>query len=102
MEKTAKSRNQRRTASRPAGGAASSGLEGEIRMLREALRREALDDLDQLTVGERMRVLDTVSKAASRLATLLKAERQLAVDQDMGATLRQALDDLLEELGPGV
>lgn len=74
-------------------------LKEEIRMLRSVMRRvinlaEGGQSLDEL-----LRVLDTFSSAATRLAKLLKAEQQFARDaENVGEILNQALSEVIDAL----
>ncbi|HHY88990.1 MAG TPA: hypothetical protein GYA06_08740 [Chloroflexi bacterium] len=71
----------------------SDGLTEEIAMLRVVLRRVmALAD-EGRPLPELLRIAETLGKAATRLATLLKAERQLGQGE-----VTSALDEVLEEM----
>jgi len=77
----------------------NSLLEGEIDLLRNAIRRVAevadqAEDLDQL-----FRAVRTLSSAAARLAILLKAQAELGHGQgDLAETLASALEEAMHEL----
>lgn len=67
-------------------------------MVRAVIRRVmALADNGH-SLSELLKLLDTLSKASGRLATLLKAERTLCEDLDVASALKRALADVLEEL----
>lgn len=75
------------------------GLHDEIIILRSILRmvNSMIDDGHQLP--ELLRVLDSVGAAATRLATLLKTQRELENRQDLAEALNEALAEVLREMG---
>lgn len=87
---------------RPARSAKTSdlpdGLRDEIRMLRNLMRRiKALAD-EGRPLPELLRILETLGKSSTRLATLLKTERLLAGDEDFGQALNEAVKDIIRDL----
>lgn len=58
----------------------------------------AVIDEDSHSLPDLLRVLDALSRAGTRLATLLKAERELDTALDPAAALNQALAEVLSEL----
>jgi len=91
-------RKPRLPAALPPAPSAES-LQGEIAMLREVMRRanrrlEEIDGLDDL-----LRLMENLGKAATRLAGLLKAERQLGGHEDLTQSLHHALAEVIRELG---
>jgi hypothetical protein len=77
----------------------ASGLQDEISMLRVMIRRvmeysNGVEDLET-AVG----VLGALGSAAQRLSGLLKTQREMALqNNEMGASLSEALAQVLEEL----
>jgi hypothetical protein len=96
---TLKRRYARRKAS--AGveqGPLENGLEDEIRMIRLIIRR-VLNLADEgRSLDEVLKVLDTVGRASTRLAGLLKAADALDKKQGLAAALSQAISEVTEEL----
>jgi len=77
------------------------GLQGEIHMIRSIMQRvmSLIDEGHGLT--EMLKLLDSLSMASSRLATLLKTDLQLNQQDDFGDILNEALAELLEEMNHG-
>ncbi len=82
------------------GQITAAGLQGEIAMLRALMLRlfelasAETPDLETLS-----KVLDTISRGAARVGSLLKAEKDLAAEHsDVAAALSKALNGVLEEL----
>lgn len=91
-------RTRKRTAAPPPAPSAES-LQGEIAMLREVMRR-ANDRLEEISgLDDLLRLMENLSKAATRLAGLLKAERQLGGQEDLSQSLHHALAEVIRELG---
>ena len=69
-------------------GAPDGGLQGEIAMLRAAIRQvsEQADGVDAM--AERLRILDGLGRASVRLANLLRAQRELEEEQTAEALSR--------------
>lgn len=96
-EKPSKSNPPRRTPA-AAPNEIPDGLQDEIRMLRNLMRRiRALAD-EGRPLPELLRILETLGKSSTRLATLLKTERLLAGDEDFGQALNDALKDVIRDL----
>jgi len=91
------SRNPQKTS--PASEAVM--LKEEISMLRSIMRRILTMAKEGEPVSELLKILDTVSKASTRLATLLKTQRQLESVQDLTAVLNQAIQEAMTEAGNG-
>jgi hypothetical protein len=75
-------------------------LESEIAALRRLIRQvlSMASDLDEL--DDALRALRTLSEAYSRLATLLKAQKDLqAKTTDLEADLKAALEQVGRQLG---
>ena len=73
---------------------AQAGLQDEIRMLRLIIRRVMNLADEGRSLGEVLHVLDTVGRASTRLAGLLKAANEL----DKKAGLQEALSQALSEI----
>jgi small-conductance mechanosensitive channel len=91
----------RKKKSSPAPPAVSDGVDGldrEIAILRDLIRKAAARQRDDLSLDEQLELLETVGRTAPALARLLKARRDLAnAELDPAALLRQALIELEEE-----
>jgi len=78
----------------------ASTLNDEIGMLRVVIRRvfeSAANEATDLSAWQE--ALDTLSAAANRLANLLKANQKLeAASSEVGAALRQALNEMVVEM----
>ncbi|MBN2047764.1 MAG: hypothetical protein JW750_07985 [Anaerolineaceae bacterium] len=84
----------------PAGQGHPRSLFDEIHMIRGIMQRVmALAD-EGRTLPELLRVLDTLSMASTRLATLLKTDAQFSKQEDVAAALNLALAELLDEMNP--
>jgi hypothetical protein len=75
------------------------GLEEEIGLVREAIRKVAkeADEVDDVKVL--LRLLDSLSSASQRLAGLLRAQRAMVGEKAGELPLKTKLDDVLEDLG---
>lgn len=68
-------------------------------MLRSMMRRAAALADESCSLDEILKLLDTLSKASTRLAGLIKAEQQFAGNEhDFGSALNQAIGEVLNEL----
>ena len=74
------------------------GLDEEIGILRDIIRRVVVQGGAGLELAELMGMLDTVGKASTRLATLLKAQRALGEGEGLAASIDQALAQVIREL----
>jgi hypothetical protein len=78
----------------------SKGLCDEIASLRLVIQRVLELANDNADLDEAIRLLDVHSKAAWRLANLLKMQKELGTTrEDWDASLQQALDELHVEWG---
>lgn len=76
----------------------AEGLDREIAILRDLIRKAAARQTADLSLDEQLELLETVGRTAPALARLLKARRDLAnAELDPAALLRQALIELEEE-----
>jgi hypothetical protein len=82
--------------------ATTANLNGEIGLTRVAARR-VLALLDEaLDAEERVALLNAITMAAMRVASLLKTKKYLSGDGDeMGAALQEALKDVALEAAAG-
>ena len=74
------------------------GLEDEIRMLRQLLRKVAVQAEEVQELAGLLKVGETVGKGDTRLAVLLKAQRALGEGQAFSQTLDQELAEVLQEM----
>jgi len=92
---------RRRTRRKVSGAAAQQGLRDAILMILE-INKMVMERIDEChALPELLSVLDVSSKANTRLATLLKAERLLSEDNDIATVLSQALSEVWSELRAG-
>ena len=78
--------------------ASREGLDHEIELLRELIRKAGEKQSEGLEFDEQLDLLETVGRTAPALARLLKARRDLENEElDPGAMLKQALIELEEE-----
>lgn len=78
-------------------------LRDEIALLKVAIRRfvdETLSSVESFEDG--VKLLNTLTSAVSRLARLVASNRKLEEDQDVDNSLRQALNEVLERIKPGI
>lgn len=92
-----KRRAPRRAASGPCEPAGQS-LSGEIAMLRALLCRVRELAEEEHGLEEMLRILEVASLSSSRLANLLKAQRQLDAGQNPADQLTEAMAAKIEEL----
>jgi hypothetical protein len=77
----------------------SGSLQEEINMLRTLMRLvENLAD-EGKPVGELLKMLDILGKSSTRLASLLRAQRELCEENEFGSVFNQALAEVIKELG---
>jgi len=94
-ESTPKNRRQNQ-----AGRAApANGLHDEIAMLRGIIRQATALADDGRPWNELLRILSAVGQASTRLAVLLKAQRELAQESGLSEALNQALAEVIAEMG---
>lgn len=85
---------QRKSTYRDAAG----DLSGQIAALQQLMARlEQMAD-HETTFAELVDFMEKYSRSSTRLATLLRAQRDLAEEQGVGAALSQALDNVLSEI----
>ncbi|OJX39935.1 MAG: hypothetical protein BGO78_14200 [Chloroflexi bacterium 44-23] len=78
-------------------------LSDEIALLKVAIRRfvdETLSSVESFEDG--VKLLNTLTSAVSRLARLVASNHKLEVDQDVDNSLRQALNEVLQRIKPGI
>ncbi|MEE4195279.1 MAG: hypothetical protein V2J07_08790 [Anaerolineae bacterium] len=74
-------------------------LAAEIRMVREVIRRVVeISEEDEPSFDQYLKLLEGLSLASTRVASLLKMDRQLTGKSDFTDTLNEALEELYEEL----
>ncbi len=74
----------------------SAGLEDESELVR-VLIRQARGLVDEgLSLEELLKSLDGISRACTRLAGLLKAQRQMEDAPDLGTALAQVFDEVIK------
>ena len=77
----------------------ASVLAAEIRMVREVIRRaKEMAEEEEPSLKEYLKLLEGLSLASTRVASLLKTDRQLNEGADMTDTLNEVLEELYEEL----
>ncbi len=91
-------RRSQRTKAAPGGQEPRADLAAEIAALRGMLRQIRQLGDDDLPPELRMRLLDIYSRAAGRLASLLKAQQNLAGSQDAGDALATILDEVIADI----
>ncbi|MEA4907160.1 MAG: hypothetical protein GYA17_03585 [Chloroflexi bacterium] len=90
---------RRRSARRsPADSPVPQGLRDEIAMLRTFIRRVHALSEDGRSVDELLRILASVGQASTRLANLLRAERDLGSTQDLSQALNEALEQVIRAM----
>lgn len=75
-----------------------ASLSDEIHMIRSVMLRVMELSDEDICLGELLKLLDSVSIASTRLASLLKADAQLSKKEDLTDALNRALAELLEEM----
>lgn len=73
-------------------------LDEEIALIRDLIDRLTLEAAQTTDLPELARVLNAVSQASTRLAALIKANRQLADDEDLAGALQTAINEVADEL----
>lgn len=91
-------RKNSRSAPPPAASAASS-LQEEIDMLRSWMRMIEKLANEGKPLGEMLKMLDMLGKSSTRLAGLLRAEKELCGEKEFGSVFNQALSEVIRELG---
>ena len=86
------------TATQTPSPSLSSELCEEIRMVRAVMQLVMSMTDEPHTLAELLKLLDSLSMASTRLATLLKADRQLSKTEDLSEALNEALAELLNEM----
>lgn len=74
-------------------------LEAEIEMLRGLMRQVDAAARGDKPLSELLHVLDMIGKSGTRLATLLKAQRDLAESPDIATAINDALAEVIRDLG---
>jgi hypothetical protein len=84
--------------SKPVPAAEAGSLQEEIVMLRTFMRliENMVDEGKPL--GELLRMLDTLGRSSTRLAGLLRAQRELSEDKGFGTVFNQAISEVIQEL----
>jgi hypothetical protein len=65
-----------------------------LRMLIHLVREQITEEID---IRQLLSVLDAVGKAATRLATLIKAQQALGEDDQFAVTLAEAVRDVVAD-----
>ena len=73
-------------------------VRGILRQIQEQMEVEKEGEKGGLSLAGLLRVADVLSRASSRLANLLRAQRDLDEDRDAGSALNQALDEVNQDL----
>jgi len=75
-------------------------LDYEIKLIRKLMKDLIDNPSKRTTYSDRLHLLESVSKASSRLANLMKSSKELDRynQTDIQTVLNQALDEVLEEL----
>ncbi|MCD6476336.1 MAG: hypothetical protein J7K85_08785 [Anaerolineaceae bacterium] len=77
----------------------SSGvLRNEIQMIRGIMQRVMPLINEGCSLQEMLKLLDSLSMASTRLATLLKTDLQLSQKDDLADALNEALAEMLDEM----
>jgi CRISPR/Cas system CSM-associated protein Csm2 small subunit len=77
------------------------GLQEEISMLRSVIRRIVSMSDGGRELPELLRIVETLGKTSTRLATLLKADRQLETREDVSSALDEVLEEMIREIRQG-
>lgn len=77
----------------------SGSLQEEINMLRTLMRLVETLANEGKPVGELLKLLDILGKSSTRLASLLRAQRELCEEKEFGSVFNQALSEVIKELG---
>jgi hypothetical protein len=73
----------------------SHGLQAEIRLLKEWIRRVDEMAQDEERLEEAMKILDKLGKACVKVATLLKAEKNLRDANDLTTDFNKVMENVL-------
>jgi hypothetical protein len=74
-------------------------LSGEIRSLRALAKRVAVwGDAPQIKLEDLLKILEFHGRASTRLAKLLREERDLEKGPDANSLLDEVIDEVLEEM----
>jgi hypothetical protein len=93
-----RSNRKRKLEPAPAAGGGQGDLAEEIAALRGMLHQAGQLSENDLPPGLRMRLLDIYSRAAGRLASLLKMQQALAGHQGAGDALSTILDEVIADI----
>ena len=78
--------------------APKAGLEKEIEALRDMIETAISKETEKMSLVDRLALMESVGKASTYLARLMKAQKELGKAKiDAGTTLEQALIELEEE-----
>ncbi len=77
----------------------SKPLQQEIAMLRTWMKMVQSMADEGNSLAELLKTLDILGKSSIRLATLLRAERDLCEEKDFGSVFNQALAEVIKEMG---
>jgi hypothetical protein len=94
-------RKKKQTRSQQAQAVSPGVLRDEIETLRGLLQQAAALSSENLTLEDQLDILDTVSKASTRLAGLLKAERSLEQPADQQFDLKLIAAEAARRLREG-
>ena len=76
----------------------SGVLRNEIQMIRGIMQRVMPLVNEGCSLQEMLKLLDSLSMASTRLATLLKTDVQLSQKDDLADALNEALAEMLDEM----
>lgn len=96
-----KSRSTRSGQRKRARAGPADDLSAEITALRQLMAR--LDGMadEETAFAELADFMDKYSRSSTRLANLIRAQRELSEEQGIGAALSQALENVLNEIESG-
>jgi hypothetical protein len=81
----------------------TTGLQNEIALLRVVIRRvfEHVDHLEDATADDWMTTLEVLSRAASRLAGILRTQHLLGKgeDSELASTISRVINEVAQEYG---
>ena len=87
------------TTTQPTPEPTHGALAAEIRMVREVIRRvKEISEDEEPSLKDYLKLLEGLSLASTRVASLLKTDRQLTGSSDFTDTLNEALEELYKEL----
>jgi len=78
--------------------ARDSKLTGEIRLVRAMIRQSSAKTNEVKDTAELLSILETVARASSHLATMLRTEKALDEGQTAADYVRAALNDIRAEM----